>query len=96
MGSPFNTCELKAPFTLPEREWQDICSVNEKKSIYAFVYWDTKDNNPGFKVLTYNKETNKFTESEHLEGCCKSLKWSSEGFIWESFPEGTGIISEKT
>jgi len=96
MGSPYNTCELETPFSLPEREWQDLYSVNENNSICAFVYWDIIENNPGFRVLIYNKETNKFTESEHLEGCCKSLNWSKKGFIWEAYPEGTGIISEKT
>lgn len=96
MGSPFNICELKAPFSLPKREWQDIYSMNDKNSVYAFVYWDTKNNEPGFRVLIYNLETSKITESERLEGYCESLRWSTEGFIWESFPGGTGVINEKT
>ena len=96
MGSPFNICELKTPFTLPKRDWQDIYSANDKKTIYAFVYWDTKDNEPGFRVLIYNSKENKFNETERYEGCCKSLSWSNGVFNWESSPAGTGAINEKT
>ena len=96
MGSPFNICKLKTPFSLPNKDWQDIYSVNDEKTIYAFVYWDTKDNEPGFRVLIYNHKNNKIKESERYEGCCKKLSWSNEGFIYESFPGGTGIINAKT
>lgn len=87
-SSPFRTCLVLlegewAP-QLPARTWQPLWARSPDERLTALVYWDIRDDGPGFVVVTLDVEKKSVIESERQRGCCRALSWRIDGFAWET------------
>ena len=96
MGSPYSCCRLAfdsdVAFDLPDRNWQDVWCRSDDGRYIAFVAWDTPGNQPGFRLIVVDTDTNTVTEHQRNSGCCKAIRWVDSQFEWTAFPDGTGSV----
>ena len=78
-GSPYNITHLiidgDFPFNINKEEaWQDKFSWSTNKNSLALIKWELLENEPGFKILTYDFDKNKLYQSNRIIGCCNKIR----------------------
>lgn len=82
-GSPYNLAELKiignSDFKInSNNDWQNIQAWSKDNRHFALVKWETKNSEPGFRVILFNSKQGKLIETERIAGCCNKLKLDNE------------------
>jgi hypothetical protein len=82
MGSPFNvaTVEMSGSWKpdIPTDGWQDISAQSPDGRYVGLIFWDTPNNEPGFKVYTIDTVEKTISISNRIRGCCQYLEWKEE------------------
>jgi len=89
MGSPFNICDLEIDSEwrslLPEHDWQDKIAYSPDQRFIGLVRWDTRGNEPGFRIIILDTETKQRAESPRIDGCCDHVSWGRSGVAYRTF-----------
>lgn len=98
MGSPFKGCRIRisgewSPALPSDCVWQDIMAQNPTGRYTALVYWDTQQNEPGFRVAVLDAEQRTISPSARIEGCCQRLWWEAGEFKWCAMRVVTGSVA---
>ncbi len=78
-GSPYNIAHLMIdrdfPFQINIKEsWQDKYSWSPNKYGLVLIKWDIVENNPAFKIYTFDLKNKKLEISNRINGCCHKIK----------------------
>ena len=87
MGAEFNICKLniigKVKPNLSGDDFQDILCWSLDFNFLALVRWNINNNNPGFNVYIINCKQNDVKKSDRIEGCCESIEWVNNHFLYK-------------
>ena len=84
-GLPYHACKLQldgewAP-SLPADGWIRISAFSADRRFTGLAHWDTRDDSPGFRIITIDCVERTYEISDRLDGYCQSLAWSDDRFV---------------
>jgi len=84
-GSLYQTCKLRLDGdwtpALPADGWIRISAFSPDRRFTGLAHWETRDNAPGFRIVTIDCVERSYEISDRTDGFCQSLAWSEDKFV---------------
>jgi hypothetical protein len=84
-GSLYQTCKLQLDGdwtpALPADGWIRISAFSPDRRFTGLAHWDSRENAPGFRIVTIDSVERSYEISDRTDGYCQSLAWSEDKFV---------------
>lgn len=100
MGSRYCACRVRLSGRwvpeLPDggEGFQNIKAWSPDGNYLGLVQWRvSRQNEPGFRILTIAVKQRRMIKSGRIRGCCESLNWENGTFTYRAFAINVGRVS---